>query len=60
MIYTYIFFQPHLQHIEIPSLGVKLELQLQTASQPQQHQILNPLRETRNQTRILIKTTLGP
>ena len=73
--YFFFFLQLHLQHIEVPRLGVKSELQLQactTATTPpnlshifdlghnlQQHQILNTLRETRDQMHILTDTMLG-
>ena len=59
--------------MEIPRLGVEMELQLltRTAATPmpdpscifhlhhslQQHQILNPVREARDQTRILMDTS---
>ena len=64
------FLGPHLQHVEVPRLGVKLELQLPayTAAigmrdpsracdlhhSSWQHQILNPLSEARDGTRILM------
>ena len=64
------FLPPHLQHMEIPRLGVGLELQLPayttaTATPDlnhicdlccslQQHHILNPLNKARDQTRILM------
>ena len=63
---------PHLQHVQVPRLGVKLELQLlttatATATQDpsricdlhhgsRQWQILNPLSEARDQTHILMAT----
>ena len=63
------FLRPHLWHMEVPRLGVELELQLlayTTASATQdlshicdlhlslqQHQILNPLSEARDWTHIL-------
>ena len=67
------FLGPHLQHREVPRLGVKSELQLlayatatTTATQDpscicdftavKQRQILNPLREARDQTHILLDT----
>ena len=69
------FLWSHLRHTEVPGLGVKLELQLQatatatTMPDPShicdlrcslwQCQILNPLSEVRDQTRILIDTILG-
>ena len=65
-----------MRHVEVPRLGVKSELQLQaytTATVTQnlshicnlhhsshQHQILNPLSEARDQTRILMDTSLLP
>ena len=68
-IYLSIFLGPHPQHMEVPRLGVKSELQLPaytTATETQdpsgicdlhrssqQCQILNPLSEIRGQTRIL-------
>ena len=67
------FLGPYLQHMEVPRLGVKLELQLlaytaATATwdpsrvcdlhhSSQQHQIPEPLREARDQTRILMDTS---
>ena len=41
--------------MELSGLGVKLELQLRPTSQPQQHQILNPPSEARDQTCILME-----
>ena len=39
-IYIFFYFlRPHLQHMEVPGLEVKLELQLQSAPQPRQHQL---------------------
>ena len=63
---------PYLWHIDIPRLGVKSELQLEPMPQPWQHwiqavsaaytavygKILNPLNQARDQTPILIETTL--
>ena len=59
--------------MEVPRLGVELELQLLSYTtntampdpscvcdlhhSPQQHQILNPLREARNQTQVLMDTS---
>jgi len=43
--------------MEDPGLRVKLELQLWPTPQPQQCQILNPLSEARDQTRILMDTS---
>ena len=64
------FLAPHVQHMEVPRLGVRSELQLSAyatataTSDPrhicnlhhhsQQHQILNPLSEARDQTHILM------
>ena len=40
MVALYFFFLgPHLWHVEVPRLGVELELQLQLLATPQQHQI---------------------
>ena len=65
----------HLWHMEVPGLGVRSELHLSanttTTATPglsliwelcctlQQHQILNPLSEARDQTRILMNMILG-
>ena len=72
----FLFLQLHLQHMEVASLGVKLELQLlayttATATPDlshiydlyhslQQCQILNLLSEARDRTRILTDTMLTP
>ena len=62
------FLGPHLQHVEVPKLGVESELQLPaytTATwdpshvcdlyhRSRQHQILNPLSKARDGTRILM------
>ena len=34
--FSFFFLQPHLQHMEVPGLGVELELQLRFKPQPQQ------------------------
>ena len=68
-----LFLGLHVQHMEVPSLGVESELQLRTyttatATQDPshvcnlhhsswQHWILNPLSEARDQTCILIDTS---
>ena len=70
-----LFLGPCLCHMEVPRLGVQLELQLQaytiaTATpdpshicklhhSSQQYRILNPLREVRDQTRILMDNVQG-
>ena len=63
------FWGLNLWQMEVPRLGVKLELQLpaystangNTRSKPHLcRQIANPLSEARAQTRILTETTLGP
>ena len=67
------FSGPHLQHMGVPRLGGKLELQLLTYAtdtatwnlscicslyhSSQQHQILNPLSETKGQTCVLMDTS---
>ena len=70
-LYIFFFLRLHLQHMEVPRLGVEQELQLQAyAMAPaipdlssicklhcslQQCWILNPLRETRDQACILLQ-----
>ena len=70
--FFFFFLGPHLWHMEIPRLGVKSELQLPTYTTDtatrdpshicnlccslRQHQILSPMREARDQTRILTDT----
>ena len=70
--FFFCFLGLHKQHMEVPKLGVKLELQLlvkvtATATQDlslfcglhhssQQCQILNPLSKARDQTRVLMDT----
>ena len=63
-----VFLGPHLRHMEVPRLGVKSELQLSACAtatrdpsrvcdlhhSSQQHQILNPLSEARDQTHVLM------
>ena len=48
-----VFLGPHLGHMEVPRLGIKSELCCRFTPQPQQHQILHPLSEVKNRTRIL-------
>ena len=64
-VYLFILFLgPHPLHMEVPRLGVELELQLPVYPQPQQRgtpaplhrQILNPLSEARDRTPILMDT----
>ena len=73
LIIFFFFLQPHLQHMEVPRLGVTLELQLlafatATATQDPSHifdlccilwqcWILNPLSEARDWTRVLMDTS---
>ena len=69
---TFFFSLPFLQHMEVPRLGVDLDLQLKPAPQQQRQQIwalqlmpgqeqnLNQLNKARDQTHILMETTLGP
>ena len=70
--FFFFFLRPHLQHVEVPRLGVKSEVQLPAYTTAmatpylshicdlccslQQHRILNPLQEARDQTRILMDT----
>ena len=69
----FFFLEPHLWHMEVPRLGVQLELQVPAyttaIAMPDpnlicdlhhsswQRQILNTLRDTRDQTRILMDTS---
>ena len=73
--FFFFFLQPHLQHMDVPRLGVELELQLQAYATAtamldpshicdlslslQQHWILNPLSKARYQNHILIDTMPG-
>ena len=68
--FLFVFLGPHLWYMEVPRLGVQLELQLPvytttTATQDpshvcdlhhssQQHQVLNPMSEARDQTWVLM------
>ena len=70
------FLQVHQQHMEVPGLRVKSELQLLASTTAMatpdpscicdphhslwQHWIFNPLREAGDHTRILVEITLGP
>ena len=70
--FHFVFFRPHLRHMDVPRLGVELELQLPayaTATEKpdlscvsslhrslRQRQILNPLSEARDGTLVLIDT----
>ena len=71
----FVFLGPHLWHMEVPRLGVKLELQLPAYTTAAavldpscicdlyhslwQHWILNPLSESRARTHILTDTISG-
>ena len=73
ILFYFCFLRPHPQHMEIPSLGVKSELQLlayDTATtmpdlshicklhhSPRQHRIVNPLSEARDWTRGPVDTS---
>ena len=46
----YLILWPYLQHVDIPRLGIKSELQLRSVPQPWQHWILNPLHWAESQT----------
>ena len=77
-LFNYFFFNlgPHLQHVEVPRLGVEEELQLPIPAWPQQRRIpaesetytaahsntrsFNPLSKARNPTHILMGTSLAP
>ena len=70
----FLLLGPHLQHLEVPRLGVELELPLPAYTtaiatpdpshiwnlhdSSQQHQALNPLSEARDQTHILMDKSL--
>ena len=53
------FLRPRLQHMEVPRLGSNQSCSCRPKSQPQQHQILNPLPEARDQMCILTYTMSG-
>ena len=69
----FVFLGPHLRHMEVSRLGIELELQLLAYTTAiatpdpscicdlrgslRQYRILNPLREARNQTHILMDTS---
>ena len=53
------FLQPYLQPMQVPGLGVKLDLHLQPTI-VWQDQILNPLIKARDRTLILMDTMSGP
>ena len=52
------FLELHLQHMEVPRLGAELPAYATATATPQlrQHQILNPLSEARDWTRVLMDT----
>ena len=52
------FLEPHPWHMEVPRLGVELELQPPASTKPQQRQILNPLSEARDWTCYLMVPSL--
>ena len=68
--FSFVLLGPHPQHMKVPRLGVKLELQAYATatatpdpsrvcdlhSSSWQHWILNPLREARDPTRVLMGT----
>ena len=56
VIFFFFFLRLHLQHVEVPGLGVETELQLLT-QQPQQCYILNPLSRARDRTLIVMDTS---
>ena len=49
-----IFWGPHPQHMEVPRLGSIRSCSHWPIPQPQQHQILNPVRKARGQTCVLM------
>ena len=71
MVSLFVFLGPHLQHMEVPRLGVELEpLAYATATETWdpsrvcdlhhsswQHHILNPLSEAMDQTCVLMDTS---
>ena len=73
--FIFFFLGPHLQHMEVPGLGVESELQLSAYTTAMatpdpscicdllhsswQHWILNPLTKARDQTLILMNTMSG-
>ena len=44
-------------HMEVPRLGVELDLSCRPMPEPQQCQILNPLSEARDRTHVLTDTS---
>ena len=55
---TFFFFLgPHMRHMEVPGLGVELELPLQPTPQLRAMLCLNPQSEARDQTHILMDTS---
>ena len=58
--FFFFLFRPYLWHMEVPRLGIKLEFcscSCLPTPQSQQHRILNPLNEARDQTHILMDTS---
>ena len=53
---SFVILGPHPWHMEVPRLGVQLELQMAgPCHSSQQRQIPNPLSEARDQTHILME-----
>ena len=53
-VFLVVFLGLHPRHMEVPRLGVELELRCWPTPQPQLHQILNPLNEARDGISILM------
>ena len=50
----FFFLGLHLWHMEVPKLGVELELQLLATPQPQQRQILKPLNKAKGSSSLIL------
>ena len=57
VLFCFCFLGLYPKHMEVPRLGVQSSHSCQPIPQPQQHQILDPLSETRDQTCILMDTS---
>ena len=57
--FAFLLFRATLWHMEVPRLGVELELQCWPTPQPQLCWILNSLSKARDQTCILMDTSLA-